>query len=223
MKISSFLNWDSAPAVLGANDAGQTVGFAFNPDSGVWFNVSPADLSANGRVMSADHFAAVFPDADLTLLDRKPGRKFTDWGNRPAVIDEAGTHAFAVLSYGGDWVPVDAADVFNSGTVLSDDAFKRRFGELPQLPIMPLDAELKTTPSSGLFSGISDSRLNGIIEQGLALAKMDLESRQPGKKPQVILTPAPPMPNGSITLTKAELEEFSKPALPLPVVFLVKD
>ncbi|MAK13191.1 MAG: hypothetical protein CMN43_01110 [SAR116 cluster bacterium] len=59
---------------------------------------------------------------------------FTNWDGRPAIVDSLGLKALAILEPGGDWVPVDAGDVFTSARVISGGEasfkaiFSTRFG-----------------------------------------------------------------------------------------------
>ena len=54
---------------------------------------------------------------------------FTDWDGRPAVLfSDSRGEALALLKPGGDWVPVDALDVFHTARVLdSAEALKSWF------------------------------------------------------------------------------------------------
>ncbi len=54
---------------------------------------------------------------------------FTNWDGRPAIVDSLGLKALAILKPGGDWVPVDACDVFSSARVISggEASFKAIF------------------------------------------------------------------------------------------------
>src|ERR1700688_3533684 len=51
--------------------------------------------------------------------------KFVDWDHRPAVL--VGDEAFAVLRPGAAWTSVDRWDVGQTGAVLSEVAWRRRF------------------------------------------------------------------------------------------------
>ncbi len=59
---------------------------------------------------------------------------FTSWDGRPAIVDTLGLSALAIVEPGGDWVPVDAGDVFTSARVIPGDetdfkaVFEERFG-----------------------------------------------------------------------------------------------
>jgi hypothetical protein len=51
--------------------------------------------------------------------------KFVDWDHRPAVL--VGDTAFAVLRPGGPWASVDRDDVWYTGGVMSEAAWRERF------------------------------------------------------------------------------------------------
>jgi hypothetical protein len=51
--------------------------------------------------------------------------KFVDWDNRPGVLSDDSSKAFAVLELAEDWTPVDALDVRNSGALMSESAWRK--------------------------------------------------------------------------------------------------
>lgn len=116
MKVINFFNWDSALAVLGVNESGSTVGFAFNPDSGAWFNVSPADLFINGREMPSEHFAARWPEADLALLNSESLKESTQHGIFSGIPESRLAGIIALVSQWPRWIKlVDNRQVTNPG------------------------------------------------------------------------------------------------------------
>ena len=61
--------------------------------------------------------------------------KFVDWDNRPAV--QVGDKAFVVLKPGEAWVPVDRSDLRETGGVMSEVAWRKRFtGEFGHLDVL---------------------------------------------------------------------------------------
>jgi hypothetical protein len=60
-------------------------------------------------------------------LENMTSIKFVDWDNRPAVL--VGDKAFAVLKPGEAWVSVDRSDVRETGGVMSEVAWRRRFAQ----------------------------------------------------------------------------------------------
>ena len=61
---------------------------------------------------------------------------FVDWENRPALLPEDALKAWAVLGSGEPWTEVDRLEVIDSGRLLSEAAFIKRFAgnDLPPPP-----------------------------------------------------------------------------------------
>lgn len=61
------------------------------------------------------------------------GVAFINWELRPAIVLE-GRYAWAILGQGREWEPVNAAEVIDSGYVMSQARFEQAFPDLPPLP-----------------------------------------------------------------------------------------
>jgi hypothetical protein len=70
---------------------------------------------------------------------------FVNWDHRPAVLD--GDVAFAVLVPGKPWVSVDRNDVFHTSSVLTEDAWRKRFfGRFGKLDLWAVYAATSRLP-----------------------------------------------------------------------------
>lgn len=70
--------------------------------------------------------------------------RFINWDNRPALLGPSG--AVALLEPGASWVPVDTWDVWATGSVLSEAAWRDRFSDFGPLD-PPMTTDLLHSPS----------------------------------------------------------------------------
>ena len=61
--------------------------------------------------------------------------KFVNWDGRPAVLGD--TEAKAMLEPASDWVPAPHGDVWSTGALMSEPAWRARFNNFSPLDPLP--------------------------------------------------------------------------------------
>jgi hypothetical protein len=90
--------------------------------------------------------------------------KFVDWDHRPTVLD--GDRAFAVLRPGAPWVAVDRWDVGQTGSDLSEDAWRKTFfGKFGTLDLSKIPKAADQKPTRHELPGVMALVLSRTLQQ----------------------------------------------------------